>query len=413
MSFNTRSGRGRGLQQTQVTYHQTPPRMQPTPSPYQSPYLQHQLPPFNPAPGPVSPAPAQPAPPGVVPQPLPVPTQDQQPQFKTMQITKMESGSPPGSPSQLAEKEPTETRPWKKTKNPSLKVNKVLKRRRLNARFRKILFPKNAIMVLNELQPGVQFEGSESTNAFSQTSYSVKIEIDGVKYTGEGSTKASAKAAAAELAVKGIILKKIAESAKKDAVPVEEEPMETASGDGDDVSEKGSLNGGRKVIPEDEVPWSSLASFALFKLFAEWKTQGSVIPPVVSLPSGKSANKNSNPRNKPPGPAAATAIAAGTAANATYVALPASAGGGVAASLVKAVPENAETLHPVTLVGRLFPGTAFTEVSRVGTPPHLTFTMGVNVNGIAYEGVGKNKKEAKKQCAMEVLRAAGVPFNPN
>ena len=417
MSFNTRSGRGRAVQQPTVTYHQTPPRVQQSPAVYNNQFqpqigLQH---PFSQAPvTPVQiPAPAQPSPPGVAPQQI----QDQQtPQ--QLKMMKMETGTPPpaspGSASQAADRDGTETRPWKKlNKNPSFKVNKVQKRRRLNARFRKLLFPKNAIMVLNELHPGVVFDATESTNAFSQISYHVKIDIDGEKYTGEGSSKASAKSAAAELAVKGIILKKIAESAKKENT-VEEESKEdiTDVASGDDMSEKGSSVNGRRVIPEDEVPWGSLASFALFKLFAEWKTQGSIIPHVTP-PLGKPALKNPAPKTyKPPVSAAAVAIAAGTAANATYNT--AADGTVVAAAPFKAVvPDNAQTLHPVTLVGRLFPGTVFTEVARVGTPPNLTFTMGAVVNGTPYEGLGKSKKEAKKQCAIEVLKTVGVPYNPN
>lgn len=61
----------------------------------------------------------------------------------------------------------------------------------------------------------------------------------------------------------------------------EDDQMDTTSGD--DMSEKGSTNG-RRVIPEDEVPWGSLASFALFKLFADWKAQGTNIPPVTPSP---------------------------------------------------------------------------------------------------------------------------------
>ena len=35
---------------------------------------------------------------------------------------------------------------------------------------------------------------------------------------------------------------------------------------------------GRRLI-EDDVPWGSLASFALFKLFSEWQSQGFQLPP--------------------------------------------------------------------------------------------------------------------------------------
>lgn len=65
---------GRALQQSQVSYHQTPPRLQPNPAAFGNQYQQllHPLP-YTPAPTPaaVVPAPAQPSPPGVAPQPLP------------------------------------------------------------------------------------------------------------------------------------------------------------------------------------------------------------------------------------------------------------------------------------------------------------------------------------------------------
>lgn len=274
-------------------------------------------------------------------------------------------------------------KPWKKHKAATFKVNKLLKRRRQNARFRKLLIPKNAIMVLNELQPGISFEADEQMNAFSQLVYTVKINVDGATYTGEGSSKAAAKAAAAELAVKGLILKKITESGIKRATSASaeavEEDMDTASGD--DVSEKGSING-RRPIPEDEVPWGSLASFALFKLFADWKAQGTNIPPSISSPQ-----LTPKPIPKVAGSKPATAPMKGN------------------------IPDNPETLHPVTLVGRLYPGTLFSEISREGHAPHLTFCIGATVNGVQYTGTARNKKEAKKNCAIEILKAANIPYN--
>ncbi|KAK3913112.1 Double-stranded RNA-specific editase 1 [Frankliniella fusca] len=305
---------------------------------------------------------------------IPVPSQ---PQTPTQAQGAAQTQAQPGSAKE-DDSEATDLKPWKKQKNPSFKVNKVLKRRRQNARFRKLLIPKNAIMVLNELQPGISFEAEEQTNAFSQLTYTVRINIDGTVYTGEGPSKAAAKAAAAELAVKGLILKKIADSGSKKEG--EEEPMDATSGD--DASEKGSTNG-RRVIPEDEVPWGSLASFALFKLFADWKAQGTSIPTVMTPPPIKTVHKPAGPKPTPT-PTKGTVL-----------------------------PENADTLHPVTLVGRVFPGTLFTEISREGTPPYLTFCMGATVQGVTYTGTAKSKKEAKKNCAIEVLKGSNIPYNTN
>lgn len=59
----------------------------------------------------------------------------------------------------------------------SVKVNKKLRRWRQNARLRKILQPKNAIMVLNELNAGIKFSFQEHTNALTQTMFVVNAEV--------------------------------------------------------------------------------------------------------------------------------------------------------------------------------------------------------------------------------------------
>jgi hypothetical protein len=35
---------------------------------------------------------------------------------------------------------------------------------------------------------------------------------------------------------------------------------------------------GKPETPEDDVPWGNLASFALYKLFTEWQSQGTHVP---------------------------------------------------------------------------------------------------------------------------------------
>jgi hypothetical protein len=42
----------------------------------------------------------------------------------------------------------------------------------------------------------------------------------------------------------------------------------------DEMSESGKPD----ATPEDDVPWGSLASFALYKLFTEWQNQGTHVP---------------------------------------------------------------------------------------------------------------------------------------
>jgi hypothetical protein len=54
---------------------------------------------------------------------------------------------------------------------------------------------------------------------------------------------------------------------------------EHASGEESAESEKVKSN---KRFAEDDVPWGSLASFALYKLFSEWQSQGYQLPATPS-----------------------------------------------------------------------------------------------------------------------------------
>ena len=70
----------------------------------------------------------------------------------------------------------------------------------------------------------------------------------------------------------------------------------------------------------------------------------------------------------------------------------------------KKIPENPTDRHPVQLLNELRGGVLFNLVSEVGTSPNITFTIGVDVDGKTFTGEGKTKKEAKKNCAIEVLK---------
>lgn len=63
-----------------------------------------------------------------------------------------------------------------------VKVNKRLKRLRLNQRLRKTLQPKNAIMVLNEMKAGVQFTFPE-TQGMPNSLYLVHAEVFKITYS--------------------------------------------------------------------------------------------------------------------------------------------------------------------------------------------------------------------------------------
>ncbi|GLH11085.1 Double-stranded RNA-specific editase Adar [Gryllus bimaculatus] len=266
----------------------------------------------------------------------------------------------------------TKAKPWLKKKVPGFKVNKKLKRRRQNARLRKILQPKNAIMVLNELKTGIKFTFQEHTNALTQTMFVVNAEVDGKTYTGQGLSKPLAKQNAAENALKDLLLQKMADAAIKviNEGADTSEPMvqDSSSTIGDADSVDGTSEVGKPVAPEDDVPWGSLASFALYKLFTEWQSQGTHVP-ITKTPAGSPSQPV-----KPTAPAP-----------------------------MKKIPDNPTERHPVMLLNQLRPGVEFKEVSREGLPPNLIFTLCVTVDGASYTGVAKNKKDAKKEAAKAAL----------
>ena len=109
------------------------------------------------------------------------------------------------------------------------------------------------------------------------------LQVDGKVHTGQGLSKPLAKQNAAENALKALLLEKMAQATIKVDSPEGSEPVqEEMNTDGastpmvegsDEMSDSGKPD-----TPEDDVPWGSLASFALYKLFTEWQNQGTHVP---------------------------------------------------------------------------------------------------------------------------------------
>lgn len=109
----------------------------------------------------------------------------------------------------------------------------------------------------------------------------------------------------------------------------------------------------------DEIPWSSLASFALYKLFLEWHNQGTSVPvPRPGLPSPVKGIKREISAQAPKTP------------------------------VQKELPPNAINIHPVMLLNQMRPGLTYVELNRVGNPPNTMFTLAVDIDGIEYTGTG-------------------------
>ncbi|KYM95888.1 PREDICTED: double-stranded RNA-specific editase 1-like [Cyphomyrmex costatus] len=257
--------------------------------------------------------------------------------------------------------------PWK---IPRFKVNKKLKRLRMNQRLRKTLQPKNAIMVLNEIKTGVQFTFPETQGHMPNLLHHVHAELDGETYVGEGVSKPLARQNAAENALKAL-LGKMTVASMKARLDAESDGQITKTCM-DEIKEENDDSNTMDTNSEDEIPWSSLASFALHKLFLEWHNQ-SVPVPRPGLPNAKEVKKE-NPNVKTP--------------------------------TQKELPPNPTNMHPVMLLNQMRPGLKYAELSRVGNhPPNTMFTVAVEIAGIEYSGTAKNKKDAKKAAAKAALLA--------
>ena len=199
-----------------------------------------------------------------------------------------------------------------------------------------------------------------------------ELQIEGETFSGTGPSKQIAKNICAEHVVQYVVTKKCTESKVK-VVPTDPES---------------------KPPMEDETPWLQLASLALFKLFNDWQAQGFVIPNELM--------KNPNE--------------AGNTGNGTVVPVTGNGNGNMDVTMgnaplaaqkpkqAKKMPDNPTERHPVQLLNELRGGVTFTVVGSSGVTPNIIFTLGCEIDGTQYTGVGRNKKDAKKHCAMEALK---------
>jgi len=263
---------------------------------------------------------------------------------------------------------------------------KVIKRKpnpaKRNAMFRKHLQPKTAVMCLNELVTGLKY----TTEAMAPIgNFSASVEVDGVTYRGYGSSKTLAKQAAAEAALVSFV-----------------KPPPPKAGPGEPEM-------------EDETPWKTIASFAMYKLFAEW-SESSGARPVAAQPDANAAaastfeNTNAVPdlRNyltqiqhqqmdtdqAPQAPRFPAALKApGTTA-------------AVPPKPAKNLSEEVKTNnHPVMVVHQLCPLIQY-DIQEENDPITKTksYTVTAEVAGNVYSGTGQNSKKAKYDLCKSVLR---------
>ncbi|XP_044730179.1 uncharacterized protein LOC123293425 isoform X2 [Chrysoperla carnea] len=247
-------------------------------------------------------------------------------------------------------------RPWNTGVN---KLSKKERRSRRNKRIGKLVRPKNAIMVLNELCGGasLKFDDIGTQNGL----FGVAVSIDNTRYEAFASSKNGAKQKACENALKGYIASKI--KAKQQG-NTSAESMETEDSKPEDED------------AGDDVSWCHLASFALYKLMDSWQDVSEIMQPDAIF---QKIHQKPSSTPKP----------------------------------IKELPANAADIHPVMLLHQMRPGIVIEDVSSSGQTPHIIYTVKVNIDGDQIFGQGPNKKSARKNCAQAAMeKHFGVVYPP-
>ncbi|KAL1497463.1 hypothetical protein ABEB36_008430 [Hypothenemus hampei] len=235
------------------------------------------------------------------------------------------------------------------------KVTKAEKIRRRNSRLSKILQPKNAVMILNELARGCTYTVEELPVKIDANQFRSVVSFDNQHFAGTGRTKIAAKNAAAEIALKHIVkTKQFPGVAKKD-----EDAMDT-----DEDSQM--------------LPWSHIASFALYKLISSWGEDLNIFN--KSMTDGGTVTDQQVGLNT-------TGVSGGE--KVSQEPRPA-----------RKMPEHPELVNPVMLVHQMLPHAVWEEVGKSGVAPNIIFTFSVTLGDKVFNGSGPSKKAAKKMAAF-------------
>lgn len=212
--------------------------------------------------------------------------------------------------------------------------------------------PKNALVQLNELRPGLQYRMVSQTGPVHAPLFSIAVEVNGLTFEGTGPTKKKAKMKAAEMALKSFIQFPNASQAHLAMGGLSNPTADFTSDQADfpDTLFKGFEPDGCRSA-ESELLSSALRLHHTLDLMVVQARQGDPCLPPPPVPSTQPS--------------------------------------------------------PVVLLNDLRPGLRYACLSeRVqGKRAHRSFVMAVRVDGRIFEGSGRSKKQAKRQAALCALQA--------
>jgi len=286
----------------------------------------------------------------------------------------------------MQSEEVTRKRPWDKVDADGNKIKRKKVPGAKNLRIRKHVQPRNALSCLNELVPGCVFESIQEGGVGQQ--FGVSVTVEGAQYTGYGPSKQIARQNAAEAALVSFV---------KPPVP--------KSGPGE-----------QNENAEDKTPWATLAAFAMYKLFNDWKegrigSQGGAggaakgpggqsfdlrdylaMKAVGGQQNGSHQTTNSAIFAHLGSPAAGGVKAPAQAANVPGTAKPA-----------KQVADNAASLHPVMVLHQMRPTIVYNTNKTTGDDNTPYFYVTVDIDGQQFTGEGTSVKKAKFNLAKDAI----------
>ncbi|XP_062377336.1 double-stranded RNA-specific editase B2 [Sardina pilchardus] len=232
--------------------------------------------------------------------------------------------------------------------------------------------PKNALVQLNELRPGLQYRLASQTGPVHAPLFAIAVEVDGLSYEGTGPTKKKAKMRAAELALRSFVQFPNAPQAHSAMGALSSAPTDFTSDQTPDAPDPLF----RGFEPSSATPGLALCRSATESelLSGALQRHGRLLRHTLDLMA--QARHRFGPCRSPVVSAAAVAAAAD--------------------------PQKS----PVTLLGELRPGLRYACLAeRTEAPVSSSFIMALRVDGRVFEGCGRSKKLAKNQAARCALQA--------
>ncbi|XP_048874656.1 double-stranded RNA-specific editase 1-like isoform X4 [Brienomyrus brachyistius] len=208
------------------------------------------------------------------------------------------------------------------------------------------VLPKNALMQLNEIRPGLQYQLQSQTGPVHAPVFVMTVEVNGQLFEGSGPTKKKAKLCAAEKALRSFVQFPNACEAH--------------------------LAMGRTLAVTTDFT-SDQADFP-DTLFNGFETPSPPPPAFFPTPLGK----------YPSSPAGAPTLSR---------------------PLPPTPSPQASGKNPVMILNELRPGLKYEFVSESGESHAKSFVMAVMVDGRSFQGSGRNKKLAKARAAQAALSA--------